>query len=446
MDNTVKLTFAAPFSSREITPEGYLKGVAGLIRPGVLPFLGSELGLDNDDIYGVYFPSDVVFSEETKASAALKPVTNDHPTDSEWVSAANYHDISVGHIGDDFHSLDNALAAGILVTDQTTIDEIDRGKKETSIGFDVNLVSENGQIGGDRYQYRVLNPLTINHLAVVAAGRAGPTVRIMNERIAMTDEEQKLFNAMREKVARLEYLAGLDNAAPAAVAPVQVIDEDKLSQSMADKIKAWFDGIPNIRKVTPDEKDVMGEKMGMEDMDEDDMDDDDEEKKMKNMGKKYRKSMSAEELEASIRSQAEERAMVMFNAQPFLPQGIELSDMGTADILRAALGDLVASMPDASVDYMKGQLDAMTVTRQAATEYQTRLRNSAMAGAVDSQNASDDMTRYQKLRNSVSSGVIPMPHDSPAEQARATAHREMTQHLTNAWKNRTVKFDISFKE
>ena len=437
MDNIIKLTFAAPFSSREITPEGYLKGVAGLIRPGVLPFVGSELGLDNDDIYGVYFPQDVVFSEDTKASAALKPVTNDHPTDSEWVSAANYHDISVGHIGDDFHSLDNALAAGILVTDQTTIDEIDRGKKETSIGFDVNLVAENGQIGGDRYQYRVLNPLNINHLAVVAAGRAGPTVRIMNERIAMTDEEQKLFNAMSERVARLENQAALDNAPPApaavAVAPVQVIDEEKLGQSMVDKIKAMFDGIPNIRKVTPDEKDVMGEKMGMEDMDDDD-DEDEKKKKMKNAARQ-----TAEEIETSIRSQAEERAMVMFNAQPFLPQGTALSTMGTADILRAALGDLVANMPDASVDYMKGQLDAMTVTRQAATEYQTRLRNSAMAGAVDSQNASDDMTRYQKLRNNVSSGVIPMPHDSPAEQARATAHREMTQYLTNAWKDRAVK-------
>ena len=439
MDNIIKLTFAAPFSSREITPEGYLKGVAGLIRPGVLPFVGSELGLDNDDIYGVYFPPDVVFSEDTKASAALKPVTNDHPTDSEWVSAANYHDISVGHIGDDFHSLDNALAAGILVTDQTTIDEIDRGKKETSIGFDVNLVAENGQIGGDRYQYRVLNPLNINHLAVVAAGRAGPTVRIMNERIAMTDEEQKLFNAMSERVARLENQAALDNAPPApaaaAVAPVQVIDQDKLALSIGDRIKAIFDGIPNIRRVTPDEKDVMGEKMGMEDMDEDEDDDDyDKKKKMKNEGRQ-----SAEEQEASIKVQAEERAMIMFNAQPFLPQGADVATMGTSDILRAALGDLVAHMPEASVDYMKGQLDAMTVTRQHAADYQTRLRTSAMAGAVDAQNTGDDMARYQKLRNSVSSGVIPMPHDSPAEQARATAHREMTQYLTNAWKDRAVK-------
>ena len=160
------------------TPEGYLAGEMGLMRPGVLDYEARELGLPGDGTVGVYFPEEVVFHENTLSSAAMKPVAIEHPGD---ITAANYSELSVGHIGSGLENKDGILTAKYVITDSDAIAQVEAGKDKTSIRFGAPLVLEQGEWEGKPYSLRAEEWLDINHIGCVDAGRAGPAVRINNQ-------------------------------------------------------------------------------------------------------------------------------------------------------------------------------------------------------------------------------------------------------------------------
>ena len=62
-------------STREKTPEGYLKAVAAITCVGVQDYNARDLGELEDRVVGVFRPADVVFHPETMKSAKMKPAT-----------------------------------------------------------------------------------------------------------------------------------------------------------------------------------------------------------------------------------------------------------------------------------------------------------------------------------------------------------------------------------
>ena len=157
-------------------PEGYLICLnVPVARTGIQEYLPSELGLPEPDtrLIPVLRPEEEVFSPACLASFEGMPVTDDHPSDPEGVTAENSRELQKGHA----HNVrrgtapeDDLLLADLMITDPALIEEILAGKREISCGYTYSLAEENG-----RYVQRDIRG---NHIAVVTAGRAGSRVAI----------------------------------------------------------------------------------------------------------------------------------------------------------------------------------------------------------------------------------------------------------------------------
>lgn len=163
------------------TPEGFLIcHNVPIARTGWMKYLGQEV--KREDLYDqpvdVYRSPDEVFSPAAIASFEGKSVTDEHP--SNWVTPDNYSSYERGQImnvrqGTDDNS--DFLLADLIIKDPTLISEIENGKREVSCGYDHDL--ESFEDNPDKYQQKNIRG---NHVAVVTAGRAGPSVAIKDQK------------------------------------------------------------------------------------------------------------------------------------------------------------------------------------------------------------------------------------------------------------------------
>lgn len=170
-----------------LTDEGYLAVTACPVsRPGVFPYLYS----DGSQIMEAKLPNDL-FSNETIQSVNNKPLTNDHP--KEPVTVSNYKEYSVGHTDNDAGVTNNKLAVSLMITDAKTIQDIQNGKNELSIGFEADVQALPGDYDGMHYD-AVQKNMRINHVAVVSAGRAGSSVSIKGDSAEMVEDAKNKPN------------------------------------------------------------------------------------------------------------------------------------------------------------------------------------------------------------------------------------------------------------
>ncbi|MDC4784639.1 DUF2213 domain-containing protein [Acinetobacter baumannii] len=156
--------------TREITPEGYLlcRDVR-LARTGILIYGHGEVPIepDNTGLIQVYRGEDVLFSPTTIASTEGKPVTDDHPKD--WVTPKNWQVLSKGsshnvHQGEGEDA--EYLMADLLIMDESTIEAVQKGKVEISLGYDAEYTQVSPGKG-------VQSNIVVNHIALVDKGRCG---------------------------------------------------------------------------------------------------------------------------------------------------------------------------------------------------------------------------------------------------------------------------------
>ncbi|QBO37271.1 DUF2213 domain-containing protein [Periweissella cryptocerci] len=169
-------------SAFELTPEGYLNAEVPIARAGVFPY--KQPG--NKVRYEAKLPEEL-FSSSTIASANRKPLTSGHP--SELVDATNIKKYQVGWTDSDAREVDGALVVGVTVTDPQIIDEIQTGiRKEISIGFVTDEQNVRGVFDGAEYE-TVQKDMRINHVAIVARGRAGSTISFKADSAEMVVED-----------------------------------------------------------------------------------------------------------------------------------------------------------------------------------------------------------------------------------------------------------------
>jgi hypothetical protein len=155
------------------TPEGYLIcHNVPIARTGWQEYLGSEIGLDSSSPIQVYRSEEEVFHPATIASFEGKTVADAHP--SEWISPNNegaYHKGHVQNVRRGTGEESEFLLADLFVKDANLINKVDNGLREVSCGYDcLYEPMEEGQ-----YAQKQIRG---NHVAVVAAGRAGDRVAI----------------------------------------------------------------------------------------------------------------------------------------------------------------------------------------------------------------------------------------------------------------------------
>lgn len=155
------------------TPEGFLIcHNVPIARTGTQDYLPRELGLDGDGMVHVNRHEEDVFSPAALASFEGKPVTDDHPPVE--VSPSNYGAYMRG-VTQNVRRQGNYIVADLIIHDAKLISEIEAGKREISCGYECNYVEDEG--GGYKQ-----TDIVGNHVAVVTSGRAGPTVKIKDQK------------------------------------------------------------------------------------------------------------------------------------------------------------------------------------------------------------------------------------------------------------------------
>lgn len=152
-----------------------------------------------------YRPAEEVFRGETLDSLRGAPLTDDHP--KEFVTPQNARDLMRGFTGDTIERVKSDKEPGIefqktsvTVTDQDTIDKIERGKVEVSLGYRVQLDETPGEFNGERYDFRQTDIL-VNHLALVDKARGGEEVRLRLDGDAiLVDEDGSYENPKEDKM------------------------------------------------------------------------------------------------------------------------------------------------------------------------------------------------------------------------------------------------------
>lgn len=155
------------------TADGYLVADARAARTGIQEYLGAELGAPDKAIVRVYRPADEVFSRDSLASYAHKPATNDHP--AEQVTAANWKTHSIGQIGDDIVRDGDHVRVPLILMDSQAIADYERGKRDLSMGYEAEIVFQDGVTPEGEPYDAIQKGIRINHIALVDRGRAGST-------------------------------------------------------------------------------------------------------------------------------------------------------------------------------------------------------------------------------------------------------------------------------
>ncbi|KRE07446.1 hypothetical protein ASE63_22365 [Bosea sp. Root381] len=158
------------------TGDGYLVADAKVARTGIQIYHGREVGKPEMDQVRVFRPEAEVFSDKALASFAHRPVTNDHP--AEAVGARNWRQHSVGMTGGDIARDGEFVRVPMTVMDQAAIDAVEAGKRELSMGYACDLDFTAGTTPAGEAYDAIQKNIRGNHLAIVAAGRAGPQCRI----------------------------------------------------------------------------------------------------------------------------------------------------------------------------------------------------------------------------------------------------------------------------
>ena len=207
----MKLTDFASLDTVRITDEGYLVANVRTARIGTQDYFGAELNRPDLDRVTVYRDESEVFLKSSLQTFGLLPVTDDHPAD--LVTADTARMVSVGTTNEEVLRDGEYLRIGIKLTDAATIRKVQDGKRELSVGYVSELVWGDGIApDGTAYQARQTN-IVGNHIAIVAAGRAGPMARI-GDAIArwgaspITDEKDALMaDAIQTRTVLIDGLS-----------------------------------------------------------------------------------------------------------------------------------------------------------------------------------------------------------------------------------------------
>ncbi len=147
-----------------------------LTRTGVFSYRHSDGTITRE----LRHPDDV-FDSAAIASLVQLPITDEHPSVGK-ITPKNVSAYIVGNLGDTI-SRDGALVkADVCIRKAETIAKVkgDSGpaKRELSCGYSADVIDESGTYNGEKYDHRQTN-IRGNHVAIVAAGRAGPDVRLL---------------------------------------------------------------------------------------------------------------------------------------------------------------------------------------------------------------------------------------------------------------------------
>lgn len=216
---------AAAVTSREVTPEGFLRVRARIGRSGLHDYradeIGSPAGFAPGDTVRVYRPPDEVFDEASMASFRSKPVTLDHPP--EMVDARNWKRYAIGQSGHEVTREGDHLVTHLLIGDAAGAERALAGA-QLSNGYYATFDVEPGTTPEGEPYDAVQRDIRGNHVALVDAGRCGGTCRVGDADACGCGTVEDLRRELAEAALALEAKDGEIAALAAAVPDVAALD------------------------------------------------------------------------------------------------------------------------------------------------------------------------------------------------------------------------------
>ena len=158
------------------TNDGYLVATPRIARTGIQLYGGDECGIADKEIVRVYRPEDEVFNPAALRSFAHRPVTLDHPP--EAVNAQNWKTYAVGQTGDEPLRDGSSIKIPMVLMDSAAIRAFKDGTQQLSCGYACDLEIKEGKTADGEQYDAVQQNIRANHLAIVAAARGGPSLKI----------------------------------------------------------------------------------------------------------------------------------------------------------------------------------------------------------------------------------------------------------------------------
>ena len=241
-------------------PNGTLQVPGRLTRAGVFVYRNPD-GTERRE----YRPADEVFRADSLATFSMVVLTNEHP--AEPVTATNARQFAVGTVGENVRKDADHVAAPIFVFDAAAIADIEAGKVQLSCGYTCDYDPTPGEVNGERYD-GVQRNIRGNHVALVDAGRAGPTaaLRFDSESAMMVDQKRDDVAPTKEnKTMDPELKAALEDAATQKARADRAEAELATATARADKAEADRDiaaaELATEKKLRTDADDSMGERV-----------------------------------------------------------------------------------------------------------------------------------------------------------------------------------------
>lgn len=188
---------SAPVAGTRRTADGYLVAEVRTARTGLQTYSGAEAGQPSKPTVTLFRPESEVFSHDSKASYAHKPITVGHPP--AGVSAENWRQHAVGHVGDTVSRDGEFIRVPMVLMDAGAVAGIANGTREVSAGYTCDVDWTPGKTADGRAYDGVQRRLRINHVAVVPRGRAGPECRFGDSALSpngtdhMTNDAGRMF-------------------------------------------------------------------------------------------------------------------------------------------------------------------------------------------------------------------------------------------------------------
>jgi hypothetical protein len=159
------------------TSDGYLVASSRVSRANnVQLYTGDEMKQPGMEFVRVFRPESEVFSADSMASIAHKPMTNDHPAAS--VTADTWKLDSIGQMGDEVTRDGEYIRVPLIMMDGTAIKDYEGGKRELSLGYTADVEMVSGLTDSGEAYDAIQRNIRVNHVALVDQGRANQELRI----------------------------------------------------------------------------------------------------------------------------------------------------------------------------------------------------------------------------------------------------------------------------
>lgn len=175
-------------TQRTITKDGFLVVPATISKVGVFDYLATELGLKEDGIKKVARTERSLFGDETIKSFENASLTIGHPEDG--VNAKNWKQLSVGVVRN-VKRVGDELTAEAWIYDEAAIKTVqEQGVEQLSCGYDCDIKPSTVQDADFE-----MSPMIGNHVAIVAKGRCGGSVKLADEDKTIMGKTAKILDA-----------------------------------------------------------------------------------------------------------------------------------------------------------------------------------------------------------------------------------------------------------